>query len=140
MVTAEKIIEYVLYTPHNPNRAVLKSMLESYLKDNGGGGSGNLEDKIIILPSENGITEVSTLDPKPGEVVTITPIPNVGKVVSSLLVITVNGDEVEVIDNGDGTYSYTQPKESVIPVVEYGSETIDPDDIIIYDGGGVSGW
>lgn len=37
-MTKEKIIEYVLTTPHNPNRAVLSDMLETYLADNGGGG------------------------------------------------------------------------------------------------------
>lgn len=37
-MTKEKIIEYVLTTPHNPNRAVLNDMLETYLADNGGGG------------------------------------------------------------------------------------------------------
>lgn len=36
-MTKEKIIEYVLTTPHNPNRAVLSDMLETYLADNGGG-------------------------------------------------------------------------------------------------------
>lgn len=37
-MTKEEIIEYVLTTPHNPNRAVLSDMLETYLTDNGGGG------------------------------------------------------------------------------------------------------
>ena len=40
-MTKEKIIEYVLTTPHNPNRAVLNDMLETYLADNGGGGGGD---------------------------------------------------------------------------------------------------
>lgn len=37
-MTKEKIIEYVLTTPCNPNRAVLSDMLDTYLADNGGGG------------------------------------------------------------------------------------------------------
>lgn len=139
MVTAEKIIEYVLETPYNPNKMVLRSLLESYLEDNGGGGA-TLEDKVIILPSKDGVTTITPTEPKPGNKVTILPNPLPGKKVLGVTVITIEGEEIEVTDNKDGTYSYIQPRETVIPIVDYGSEEINPDDIIIYDGGSPQGW
>lgn len=138
MVTAEKIIEYVLYTPYNPNKMVLKSLLEDYLEDNGGGGS--LENSVIILPSTEGTTITSPAEPKTGDKVTITPNPLPGKKVVGVMVITVNGEEIEVTDNKDGTYSYIQPKDTIIPIVDYDSESINPDDVIIYDGGSPVDW
>ena len=36
----ETIVQYVLYTPHNTNRAILVEMLEELLRENGGSGSG----------------------------------------------------------------------------------------------------
>lgn len=138
MVTAEKIIEYVLYTPHNPNRMVLKSLLEDYLEDNGGGGT--LENKVIILPSTEGTTVTSPAEPNVGDKVTIIPNPLPGKKVVGVMVITVNGEDIEVTDNKDGTYSYIQPKETIIPIVDYDSESVNPDDIIVYDGGAPEGW
>lgn len=139
MVTAEKIIEYVLETPYNPNKMVLRSLLESYLEDNGGGGA-TLEDKVIILPSKDGVTTITPTEPKPGNKVTILPNPLPGKKVLGVTVITIEGEEIEVTDNKDGTYSYIQPEETVIPIIDYGSEEINPDDIIIYDGGSPQGW
>ena len=139
MVTAEKIIEYVLETPYNPNKMVLRSLLESYLEDNGGSGA-TLEDKVIILPSKDGITTITPTEPKPGNKVTILPNPLPGKKVLGVTVITIEGEEIEVTDNKDGTYSYIQPEETVIPIIDYGSEEINPDDIIIYDGGPPQGW
>ena len=139
MVTAEKIIEYVLHTPHNSNRMVLKSLLEGYLEDNGGGG-GSLDNSIIILPSTEGTTVASPAEPNTGDKVTITPNPLPGKKVVGVMVITVNGEKIEITDNQDGTYSYIQPKETVIPIVDYDSEGINPDDVIIYNGGSPAGW
>ena len=85
MTKKEDIIKYVLYTPYNPNRAVLESLLESYLKDNGGGIT--LEDKIIIIPELKGNTNFSPLNPKPGDKVTITPKPDEGYHLSNIVVV-----------------------------------------------------
>lgn len=140
MTKKEDIIKYVLYTPYNPNRAVLESLLESYLKDNGGGIT--LEDKIIIVPESKGKTSFSPLKPNPGDKVTITPNPNEGYHLSNIVVVDLEGNNIELTDNGDNTYSYIQPLSgtSVVPIVDYDADTISPEDIIIYDGGGVGGW
>ena len=36
IMTIDKIIEYVLYTPYNINRSILTQMLEQLIIDNGG--------------------------------------------------------------------------------------------------------
>lgn len=46
-MTIDQIVEYVLHTPYNTNKAILISMLEALIKDNGGGGGGTLPDEII---------------------------------------------------------------------------------------------
>lgn len=35
-MTIEKIVDYVLHTPHNTNKAILIAMLEQLIRDNGG--------------------------------------------------------------------------------------------------------
>lgn len=35
-MTIEKVVSYVLHTPHNTNKAVLITMLKQLIKDNGG--------------------------------------------------------------------------------------------------------
>lgn len=47
-MTIEKIVEYVLHTPFNTNRAILASMLEQLILDHNGsltpGGSGGTDE------------------------------------------------------------------------------------------------
>ena len=44
-MTIEKIVDYVLHTPFNINKAILVEMLEQLIRDNGGsGGSGGSGD------------------------------------------------------------------------------------------------
>ena len=45
-MTIDKIIQYVLHTPFNTNRAILTSMLEQLILDHGGSlnGSGSTPD------------------------------------------------------------------------------------------------
>lgn len=35
-MTIEKIVDYVLHTPHNTNKAILRAMLKDLIKANGG--------------------------------------------------------------------------------------------------------
>lgn len=39
-MTIEKIIEYVLHTPHNTNKAILAEMLKQLIEENGGSSEG----------------------------------------------------------------------------------------------------
>ncbi len=52
-------------------------------------------------------------DSKPGDKVTITPIPDEGYELDEVTVKDENGKEITVTDNGDGTYSYIQPEGEV---------------------------
>ena len=53
-----------------------------------------------------------------------------------------DSSSIAVYDNEDGTYTFTQPEDgsTIIPIVDYDSIEVDPDNIIIYNGGGVNGW
>ena len=62
---------------------------------------------------ENGSVTVSPKSPKKGDTVTITPKPDAGYTVEQILVTDKNGNAVKVTNNGDGTYSFTQPADKV---------------------------
>lgn len=57
----------------------------------------------------NGKVSVSPKSPKKGDTVTVTPTPNGDYEVGSVVVKGPNGSRLEVKDNHDGTYSFTQP-------------------------------
>jgi len=74
----------------------------------------------IVLPSdptypptmdepENGTVTTSPSRPEEGDVVTITPKPDEGFEVDEILVKDEDGKEIEVTQNPDGTYTFTQP-------------------------------
>lgn len=47
----ENIIDYVVQTPHNPNKKVLDDMLETLIEENGSGGGGSFIFKIECMDS-----------------------------------------------------------------------------------------
>ena len=74
----------------------------------------------IVIPSdptypptmdepENGTVTTSPSRPEEGDVVTITPKPGEGFEVDEILVKDEDGNPVEVTQNPDGTYTFTQP-------------------------------
>lgn len=67
------------------------------------------EYNVTIKDTSGGDVEISDMTPTAGQTVTITPKPDNGKVVNKVTVTDENGKTVKVTDNGDGTYSYTQP-------------------------------
>lgn len=46
-MTIEKIVKYVLHTPHNTNKAILITMLEDLIKTNGGTVGPAPDDELI---------------------------------------------------------------------------------------------
>lgn len=64
----------------------------------------------VIEDNENGSVSISPRNPERGEEVTITPRPDQGYEVDEIIVTDRNGNEVEITDNGDGTYSFEQPR------------------------------
>ena len=69
--------------------------------------------KVNVIDSNGGNVTVSSKSPKKGDKVTIIPKPEDGYTVEQILVTDKNGDPVEVTNNGDGTYSFTQPAGNV---------------------------
>ena len=63
----------------------------------------------IIEDTEGGTVTVSPEYPTAGSKVTITATPDEGYEVDQVIVTDQNGKPVAVTDNGDGTYSFTQP-------------------------------
>lgn len=47
-MTIEKVIEYVLTTPYNTNRAILYAMLDQLIQNSGGGTPDYPEGVIIV--------------------------------------------------------------------------------------------
>lgn len=43
-MTIEQVVQYVLHTPFNTNRAILTSMLEQLIIDHGGSLDGSIPD------------------------------------------------------------------------------------------------
>lgn len=55
-MTIEKVIEYILTTPYNTNRAILYAMLEDLIAENGGGGVGpDIPDGDVIIIYDGGL-------------------------------------------------------------------------------------
>lgn len=89
----------------------------------GGGGIGGNDDQPTYPPTiedtEGGNTDVSPSNPKPGDTVIITPKPDGDNTVDEIIVTDQNGNRIPVIDNGDGTWSFTQPSSAVTIKVTY---------------------
>ena len=78
-----------------------------------GGGSGSPTYRPDVEQPEGGEVSVSPRNPHRGDTVTVTPEPDEGYEVDEDTVTDKNGSEVEVTDNGDGTFSFTQPSGKV---------------------------
>ncbi|HJB31659.1 MAG TPA: Ig-like domain-containing protein, partial [Candidatus Oscillibacter excrementavium] len=59
---------------------------------------------------DGGTVQVNPRTPEAGEEVTLTVTPDEGYAVEEVSVTDRDGDEVEVTDNGDGTYTFEQPR------------------------------
>ena len=68
-----------------------------------------------VVTVGDGSAAVSPSRPHEGDVVTVSPEPGEGLVAGSVGVVDASGAPVEVTDNGDGTWSFTQP-DSVVTV------------------------
>ena len=85
----------------------------------GGGSSSTPTYAPTVTQPENGTVTVSPKAPKNGDTVTITPKPEAGYTVEQILVTDKNGNPVKVTNNGDGTYSFTQPTGKVTVEVTF---------------------
>lgn len=82
--------------------------------------SANPLPPTVEQPREGGGTpEVYPSDPRPGDSVTVTPKPDNGYQVGKITVTDQNGNPVEVIQNPDGTFRFTQPEGTVTIEMTY---------------------
>ena len=84
----------------------------------GGGGSTPTYPPVVEKP-EHGTVTVSPDAPHKGDEVTTTPKPEDGYQVDEVIVTDQNGKEVEVTNNGDGSYTFTQPDGKVTITVTF---------------------
>lgn len=63
----------------------------------------------VVAPTESGSAAITPASPKQGDNVVITPVPDRGYEAGAVTVTDQNGNPVQVIDNGDGTYRFVQP-------------------------------
>lgn len=88
----------------------------------GGGGWDEPSYPPIIEKTEGGDVDVSPRYPEKGDEVTITPNPDEGFEVDEIIVTDKDGDPVDVTDNGDGTYTFEQPRGRVTITVTFTKE------------------
>jgi len=93
-----------------PNLTINDGSVTAGRSPDGGGGGGtiNTYPPLSAIP-ENGSVSVSPMAPAKGDKVTITPKPDDGFEVGGIVVTHENGKPVEITDNGDGTWTFTQP-------------------------------
>ena len=80
----------------------------------------------IIEDTEGGSVTVLPENPSVGTNVIIKPVPDEGYEVDKVIVTDKNGNSVEVVDNGSGTYSFTQPAGEVNVKVVFRNVTVIP--------------
>ncbi|MBQ8276498.1 MAG: S-layer homology domain-containing protein, partial [Clostridia bacterium] len=67
----------------------------------------------VVNGGDNGDVVVTPKNPEKGDTVTIIPDPDAGYEVDEVIVTDKNGNPMTVVDNGDGTYSFKQPRGKV---------------------------
>ncbi len=85
----------------------------------GGGGGGANTYQVTTAPGVNGSFEVSPKTTAKGKTVTITPKPDDGYAVNTVLVTDSKGEKVPVNAQADGTYLFTMPGRDVTVTVTF---------------------
>ena len=97
-----------------------------------GGGGGSYTPPTyppaVEKPSAGGTVTVSPSRPGTGDKVTVRPQPDSGYEVDKVTVTDKNGRPVAVTKNPDGTYSFTQPSDTVKVEVSYKTTETKPAD------------
>ena len=81
--------------------------------------TGSTTYRPDIDAGEGGSVTVSPSRPEYGDKVTIKPQPEDGYQVAKVTVTDKDGDRINVTDNGDGTYTFTQPRGKVTIEVSF---------------------
>ena len=98
-----------------------------------GGSAASPTYPPIVENAENGEVTVSPKRPEKGDKVTITPEPDTGYEVGEIFVTDKNGNEIDITDNGNGTYSFQQPSGKVEIKVTFVPANADSSSIVFSD-------
>lgn len=81
-----------------------------------------------ITDTDNGTVSVTPSNPQEGDTVTITPKPDQGYEVDDVVVTDEDGNELEVTENADGSFTFVQPEGEVTITVTFKENKDEPTD------------
>ncbi len=114
------------FTMPASNVTVTAAFKKTSSHSSGGSSSGGTTTHSVSTPSAsssaNGKVSVSSKSAKEGSEVTFTVKPDAGYMTGSVSVKDANGKEIEVKDNGDGTYTFVMPDSKVSIAAEFVKE------------------
>lgn len=87
----------------------------------------------VVSEADGGKVTVTPKNPEKGDTVIITPVPDSGMEVDEITVTDANCSPVNVVDNGDGSYSFIQPDTSVTIEVTFKETALEEDSSFDYD-------
>ena len=93
-----------------------------------GGSSGASSNKVTVSSESKGAVKLSTSSARPGTKVKVTVNEVEGKEVKAVKILDKNGNEVELTENADGTFTFVMPKGGVSVDVEYEEIKDEPTD------------
>ena len=76
-------------------------------------GGGTTSYSVTGNPSENGTVKTDKTTASSGDKVTVTATPNTGYTMKSLSVMDANGKSIDLINNRNGTFTFTMPSSNV---------------------------
>ena len=85
-----------------------------------------IDHTVTIEKTAGGNVRVSSMNPKTGDTVTITVLPDEGKEIDKISVKTASGDQIALTDQGNGVYSYVQPNSDVTVSVSFKDKALPP--------------
>ncbi|MDN0068190.1 S-layer homology domain-containing protein [Collinsella ihumii] len=114
------------------NAGTARNALASFTSDNGSYYVTSQSDGLALvvvppptyepdveIPSGGGSVTIDPRYPIEGDKVTITPVPDEGMTVDEVSVVDRDGEPIDLVDNGDGTWTYVQPADQVTITVTF---------------------
>ena len=111
---------------------IARDVLASFTSDNGSYYVASQSDGLALVvvppptyepeievPGGGGAVTIDPMYPVEGDKVTITPVPDEGMTVDDVTVMDRDGEPINLIDNGDGTWTYVQPADTVMIIVTF---------------------
>ncbi|HJG31257.1 MAG TPA: S-layer homology domain-containing protein [Collinsella ihuae] len=109
-----------------------RNALASFTSDNGSYYVASQSDGLALvvvppptyepdveIPGGGGSVTIDPRYPVEGDKVTITPVPDEGMTVDEVFVVDRDGEPIDLVDNGDGTWTYVQPADQVTITVTF---------------------